>query len=123
MRVFYMYRRAFRMTSRGLLGLRTFVEGDQPASPTTAAASMPAAFVGGWMHTTDPVFKLILAAALVFGAWRLCFARTAEGKELRTPHPVMLAGLGLLIGFLSGLIGIGGRTNPGDLPVGNQDGT
>ena len=73
-----------------------------------AAASVPAAFVGGWMHTTDPVFKLILAAALVFGAWRLCFARAVDGRELRTPHPATLSGLGLSIGFLSGLIGIGG---------------
>lgn len=72
------------------------------------AASMPAAFVGGWMQTSDPVFKFILAAALVFGAWRLCSGKTLEAQPLRTPHAAALLWLGLVIGFLSGLIGIGG---------------
>ncbi len=73
-----------------------------------AAASVPAAFAGGWMHTSDPVFKLILAAALAFGAWRLCFGKALGDQPLRKPHPAALHGLGLVIGFLSGLIGIGG---------------
>lgn len=73
-----------------------------------AATSVPAAFIGGWLQSPDPVFKLILAAALVFGAWRLAFFRNAEESELREPHLSVMLILGLSIGFLSGLIGIGG---------------
>ena len=73
-----------------------------------AAASVPAAFIGGWLQSPEPVFKLILAAALVFGAWRLAFYRNAEEAELREPPLSAILILGLAIGFLSGLIGIGG---------------
>lgn len=73
-----------------------------------AAASVPAAFIGGWLQSPDPVFKIILAAALVFGAWRLAFYRNAEESELREPPLSAILILGLAIGFLSGLIGIGG---------------
>ena len=73
-----------------------------------AAASVPAAFIGGWLQSPDPIFKLILAAALVFGAWRLVFGGKADEVPGREPRlPVVLL-LGLALGFLSGLIGIGG---------------
>ncbi len=73
-----------------------------------AAASVPAAFIGGWLQSPDPAFKLILAAALVFSAWRLAFYRNAEESELHEPPLSAIIILGLVIGFLSGLIGIGG---------------
>jgi uncharacterized membrane protein YfcA len=73
-----------------------------------AAVSVPAAFVGGWLQFPEPVFKLILAAALVFGAWRLAFASKAEVGALQDPRLGVMLILGLTIGFLSGLIGIGG---------------
>jgi len=73
-----------------------------------AAVSVPAAFLGGWLQSSDPVFKIILAAALIFGAWRLVFHSPATEIVLRKPPMLALLGLGLLIGFLSGLIGIGG---------------
>ncbi len=73
-----------------------------------AAVSVPAAFIGGWLQSPDSVFKLILAAALVFGAWRLAFHTSAEEPDLREPHLATILILGLTIGFLSGLIGIGG---------------
>ncbi len=71
-------------------------------------ASVPAAFIGGWMESPKPVFKVILAAALVFGAWRLTFRRMEGEYALHEPRTVVVSGLGLSIGFLSGLIGIGG---------------
>lgn len=73
-----------------------------------AAASVPAAFVGGWLQSPDSVFKLILATALVFGAWRLACGGKADEVLAREPRLPTLLGLGLGLGFLSGLIGIGG---------------
>lgn len=73
-----------------------------------AAASIPAAFLGGWLQLPDPIFKWLLAAALLFGAWRLAFGSKSEQTEIRSPNWIALIALGLLIGFLSGLIGIGG---------------
>jgi hypothetical protein len=73
-----------------------------------AAASVPAAFAGGWLQSSEPVFKLLLAAALTFGAWRLAFNRRTDETNLQEPRMVALLVLGSSIGFLSGLIGIGG---------------
>ncbi|MES2981764.1 MAG: sulfite exporter TauE/SafE family protein [Verrucomicrobiota bacterium] len=73
-----------------------------------AAASIPAAFLGGWLQLPDPIFKWILAAALVFGAWRLAFGKPSEDAEIRSPKIMVLIALGFGIGLLSGLIGIGG---------------
>ncbi len=72
------------------------------------AASAPAAFVGGWLSTPDPVFKLVLAAALGFAAWRLLAGGAREDGVRRTPGLTSLLGLGGGLGFLSGLVGIGG---------------
>jgi uncharacterized membrane protein YfcA len=73
-----------------------------------AAASVPAAFLGGWLQSPDPIFKLILAAALLAGAWRLAFGGVRNDFETRTPSAPALLGLGTALGFVSGLIGIGG---------------
>jgi uncharacterized protein len=73
-----------------------------------AMASIPAAFVGGWLQSPEPVFKLVLAAALIIGAWRLLAAPTdPENAPSRTPVGALLT-IGGAIGFLSGLVGIGG---------------
>jgi uncharacterized membrane protein YfcA len=73
-----------------------------------AIASIPAAFLGGWLQTPQPVFKFILAAALITGAWRLLVA-PAEGEcREREASRISLLMIGGAIGFLSGLVGIGG---------------
>jgi hypothetical protein len=73
-----------------------------------AIASVPAAFLGGWLQSPDPIFKLILATALLLGAWRLAFGSKADVADTRAPHGAALLVLGLALGFVSGLIGIGG---------------
>jgi uncharacterized membrane protein YfcA len=73
-----------------------------------AAASVPAAFIGGWLQSPDAIFKFILATALVFGAWRLVFGGKSENTLTREPGLPTTLALGVAIGFLSGLIGIGG---------------
>ena len=73
-----------------------------------AAASVPAAFIGGWLQSPDPIFKMILAVALIFGAWRLAFGGKADETRVNEPHLPAILILGASLGFLSGLIGIGG---------------
>lgn len=73
-----------------------------------AAASVPAAFLGGWLESPEPVFKIILAAALMIGAWRLVFGSSGEETSVDEPRLSVLLLLGAALGFLSGLIGIGG---------------
>ncbi|MCU0779800.1 MAG: sulfite exporter TauE/SafE family protein [Akkermansiaceae bacterium] len=73
-----------------------------------AATAVPAAFLGGWLQSPDPVFKLILAAALLFGAWRLAFGGGSAESPARRPGWAAVLALGAALGFLSGLIGIGG---------------
>ncbi|MCX6866396.1 MAG: sulfite exporter TauE/SafE family protein [Verrucomicrobia bacterium] len=73
-----------------------------------AAASVPAAFIGGWLQSPDPIFKIIVAATLVCGAWRLAFSGNTAETLTREPQWPTLLVLGLSLGFLSGLIGIGG---------------
>lgn len=73
-----------------------------------ALVSMPAAFLGGWLQLPDPIFKMVLAAALLLGAWRLTFRPDSGGGRIRAPSLWALIALGLSIGLLSGLVGIGG---------------
>jgi uncharacterized protein len=73
-----------------------------------AAASVPAAFLGGWLQSPEPVFKLVLAAALIVGAWRLLVASRQDDAVPRTAARPLLLGIGGGIGFISGLVGIGG---------------
>jgi len=73
-----------------------------------ALASVPAAFLGGWLSAPDTIFKLILALALLCGAWRLVFGKSSGEDTCHTPHLPAMLGTGVALGFLSGLIGIGG---------------
>ncbi len=60
------------------------------------------------MQSPDPVFKLILVLALLFGAWRLVFRGKEDESLVREPPLIASLALGASLGFLSGLIGIGG---------------
>jgi len=73
-----------------------------------AIASIPAAFLGGWMQATNPVFRTILALALTAGAARLVLPSTNQPSPARRLHPAGAMALGGGLGFLSGLVGIGG---------------
>ncbi len=72
-----------------------------------AAASIPLAFIGGMIELPIGVYKLLLGAALIIAAARLAwnFAKSEELKELSWIPALIVGGI---IGFTSGLIGIGG---------------
>lgn len=72
-------------------------------------ASLPFSFLGGSLTIADSSYKLLLAIALILSAIRLAIAKRSDAlQELTKPHPFALAGTGSSIGFLSGIVGVGG---------------
>lgn len=73
-----------------------------------AIASVPMAFVGG-MITVDPDnYRKILGILLLIPVVRFLFFQHIRTGELRKPDFVLSLLTGAAIGFISGLIGIGG---------------
>lgn len=70
-------------------------------------ASIPAALLGGASATSDDLYKKILGIALCLVALALLVPRSTS-ESGRNPNLVVALGCGVLIGYLSGLIGIGG---------------
>ena len=60
------------------------------------------------MQASGSVFKWVVALALGFAAWRLAFAKPGRADESRELSRLGAAGLGGGLGFVSGLVGIGG---------------
>lgn len=72
-----------------------------------ALASMPLAYLGGQVALSDSVFRLFLAAALIVAISRLFMNQETE-KNFRHPSVKILIPIGAAMGFVSGLIGVGG---------------
>ncbi len=76
-----------------------------------ALASIPAAFLGGLARISEETFSAILGITLLVAALRfLIFTKPIGGKSVLTPVLLFAVGLpvGFGLGFLAGLIGIGG---------------
>ena len=74
-------------------------------------ASIPAAFLGGMLQVPQNVFSLILGGTLLAAGLRfLFFSKPIRAKEVRSSKVLWGVGLpvGFGLGFLAGLIGIGG---------------
>ena len=72
--------------------------------------STPAAFIGGLVHVSYGIYYVLLAIALVFAAGRMLMVSSIKEEEsnIKLPkYPVALAS-GTGIGFLSGIVGVGG---------------
>jgi len=72
-----------------------------------AVVSIPFAFLGGAMQLGSREFNLLVAFALGFAAVRLLLLASAERTTGTPPFRVIVAA-GAMIGFVSGLIGVGG---------------
>ncbi len=74
------------------------------------AASIPAAWAGGRIPVSETVFVGLLGAALALSGLRLLLQRSpANPAEAPGANPMALAiAAGAAIGFLSGIVGIGG---------------
>ncbi|UOB18066.1 sulfite exporter TauE/SafE family protein [Abyssalbus ytuae] len=72
-----------------------------------AIASIPAAFIGGYITIDAFLYKRILGVLLVFAVLRIMgvFGKSGESKEIKIPLALLI---GFCIGFFSGMIGIGG---------------
>jgi uncharacterized membrane protein YfcA len=73
-----------------------------------AIASVPLAFAGGLLTLDGNIYKKVLGAFLLIPICRFLFFPNIPVEELRKSNLVISVIIGAAIGFLSGLIGIGG---------------
>jgi uncharacterized membrane protein YfcA len=73
-----------------------------------AIASVPAAFIGGFITLDNTIYKIILGVVLVFAALRLFGIFNFKEKEAVTINIPLALTIGFVIGLLSGMLGIGG---------------
>lgn len=73
-----------------------------------AAASIPAAFVGGLLQALPAGYRLLLAVFYVFASLRMLGFPRPKCADIRPCPPFQALAVGALIGFFSGLLGIGG---------------
>lgn len=73
-----------------------------------AVTSIPTAFIGASITVDAVIYKKILGIILIFPILRLLGLFNTESDELKDTNIVIALITGLIIGFLSGLLGIGG---------------
>lgn len=73
-----------------------------------AIASVPASFLGALVTVDADMYKKILGVLLIFPVLRLFGVFGKENEEIRKMNTVIAIVIGISIGFLSGMIGIGG---------------
>jgi uncharacterized protein len=72
-----------------------------------AIGSVPLAFIGGMIHLPTTVYKIILGATLILAAIRLAINLKSE-SEPKAPQIWICLLIGAILGFVSGLVGVGG---------------
>jgi uncharacterized membrane protein YfcA len=72
--------------------------------------SVPASFLGGALRISMPMYQLLLGLALTGAALRLAIGLHPDKATTRLSQPAIPTAVfvGAIIGFLSGLVGIGG---------------
>ena len=73
-----------------------------------ALASIPFAFLGGTISLEAHMYKKILGVLLLFPVFRFFVYPNTDDNNLKEAHFYLSLLIGATIGFLSGLIGIGG---------------
>lgn len=73
-----------------------------------ALASVPLSFLGGMIALDAEVYKKVLGALLLIPVIRMLFFPNASEQDLKEGNTGLSVLIGAVIGFLSGLIGIGG---------------
>jgi uncharacterized membrane protein YfcA len=73
-----------------------------------AITSVPMAYVGGLITVDDNLYKKILGVLLIIPIARFLFFANIKVDEIKRSNVILSLVVGAAIGFLSGLIGIGG---------------
>jgi len=73
-----------------------------------ALSSVPLSFLGGTLTVDAILYKRVLGLLLLVPIGRFLFVPNVQKEKLRADHTGLAMGIGVGIGFLSGLIGIGG---------------
>ena len=73
-----------------------------------ALASIPFSFLGGTITLDAAIYKKVLGVLLLFPVARFFFYPNTDDADLKSSNFVISLLIGAIIGFLSGLIGIGG---------------
>lgn len=73
-----------------------------------ALASIPFSFLGGTITLDAAIYKKILGVLLLFPVVRFFFYPNTDDADLKSSNFIISLLIGAIIGFLSGLIGIGG---------------
>jgi hypothetical protein len=71
-------------------------------------ASMPAAYIGAKFTINPVMYKIILGIMLILAVMRMLLVRNTENEETHDPPLILALGIGLVLGLVSGIIGIGG---------------
>ena len=71
-------------------------------------ASVPMAYVGASVHIQPRIYEMILGVFLLFAVLRLVFIPGAISGKASDPPVVFALLIGAMLGFFSGMIGIGG---------------
>ncbi len=71
--------------------------------------SMPMAFLGGYIKLSSHDYELLFGLLILFAAYRLFFGKTVEKPVNFLPESFWIkCSIGAILGFVSGLIGVGG---------------
>jgi len=73
-----------------------------------ALASIPCSFIGGMIEMDAAIYKKILGILLLIAVARMLLNTNGDEQTKKTPDLKLSLLIGAVIGFLSGLIGIGG---------------
>ncbi|MCP4139217.1 MAG: sulfite exporter TauE/SafE family protein [Chloroflexi bacterium] len=81
-----------------------------------ALTSIPLAFLGGRLNLDGAIYKGIVGIILIYAATRIFIAAQSLNEKEPSPPPIWAALLsGAIIGFLSGITGVGGAIFLGPL--------
>ncbi len=88
-----------RLAPRGYFNWRLFLP--------LVLASTPMAYLGGAFPIHDALYKYILGLALILAFLRMVW-QTRDRDPVETPKPWITAPIGGVLGFVSGMTGVGG---------------